>query len=90
MGTVPYDPAVSPSAPTQNREFRTEADPVRDKTLSVSAASTTIENGLDIFSANTLIVDDATRLVLAQQRSTFAGSKSMLNLAQDISSRSAI
>ena len=38
----------------------------REKTCDLLLATTIIENGLDIASANTLIVDDATRLGLAQ------------------------
>jgi transcription-repair coupling factor (superfamily II helicase) len=38
----------------------------REKTCNLLLATTIIENGLDIASANTLIVDDATRLGLAQ------------------------
>jgi len=38
----------------------------RAKKINVLVATTIIENGLDIASANTLIVDDATRLGLAQ------------------------
>ena len=41
-------------------------DDFRDKKIQVLVATTIIENGLDISSANTLIVDDATRLGLAQ------------------------
>ena len=38
----------------------------REKKINILIATTIIENGLDISSANTLIVDDATRLGLAQ------------------------
>ncbi len=38
----------------------------RNKEIDILLATTIIENGLDIASANTLIVDDATRLGLAQ------------------------
>lgn len=38
----------------------------REKKIDILLATTIIENGLDISSANTLIVDDATRLGLAQ------------------------
>lgn len=41
-------------------------DDFRAKKIHVLVATTIIENGLDIASANTLIVDDATRLGLAQ------------------------
>ena len=39
---------------------------LREKKINILIATTIIENGLDISSANTLIVDDATRLGLAQ------------------------
>ncbi len=38
----------------------------RDKKIQILVATTIIENGLDVSSANTLIVEDATRLGLAQ------------------------
>jgi transcription-repair coupling factor (superfamily II helicase) len=41
-------------------------DAFRNKEINILLATTIIENGLDISSANTLIVDDATRLGLAQ------------------------
>ncbi|MBI2122113.1 MAG: DEAD/DEAH box helicase [Candidatus Sungbacteria bacterium] len=41
-------------------------DQFRDKKINILLATTIIENGLDISSANTLIVDDATRLGLAE------------------------
>lgn len=41
-------------------------DDFREKKISILVTTTIIENGLDISSANTLIVDDATRLGLAQ------------------------
>lgn len=41
-------------------------DGFRKKEIDILLATTIIENGLDISSANTLIVDDATRLGLAQ------------------------
>lgn len=41
-------------------------DDFREKKIDILIATTIIENGLDISSANTLIVDDATRLGLAQ------------------------
>ena len=41
-------------------------DEFRNKEIDILLATTIIENGLDISSANTLIVDDATRLGLAQ------------------------
>ncbi|MEK7561094.1 MAG: DEAD/DEAH box helicase, partial [Patescibacteria group bacterium] len=41
-------------------------DAFREKRTHILLATTIIENGLDISSANTLIVDDATRLGLAQ------------------------
>jgi len=41
-------------------------DAFRNREIDILLATTIIENGLDISSANTLIVDDATRLGLAQ------------------------
>lgn len=50
----------------KERELVTIMDDFRSKKIQVLVATTIIENGLDISSANTLIVDDATRLGLAQ------------------------
>ena len=48
------------------RELIRTMDGFREKEINILLATTIIENGLDISSANTLIVDDATRLGLAQ------------------------
>src|SRR3989344_2073798 len=48
------------------RELIRAMDGFRKKEINILLATTIIENGLDISSANTLIVDDATRLGLAQ------------------------
>ncbi|MEK7077394.1 MAG: helicase-related protein, partial [Patescibacteria group bacterium] len=48
------------------RELVRTMDRFREKEIDILLATTIIENGLDISSANTLIVDDATRLGLAQ------------------------
>ena len=50
----------------KEKELVTIMDDFRAKKIQVLVATTIIENGLDISSANTLIVDDATRLGLAQ------------------------
>src|SRR3989344_4935440 len=48
------------------RELIRTMDGFREKEIDILLATTIIENGLDISSDNTLIVDDATRLGLAQ------------------------
>ncbi len=48
------------------RDLIRTMDRFRKKEINILLATTIIENGLDISSANTLIVDDATRLGLAQ------------------------
>ena len=48
------------------RELITVMNQFRNREIDILLATTIIENGLDISSANTLIVDDATRLGLAQ------------------------
>ena len=48
------------------RELIRTMDRFREKDIDILLATTIIENGLDISSANTLIVDDATRLGLAE------------------------
>ena len=48
------------------REIVGAMEAFRKKEIDILIATTIIENGLDISSANTLIVDDATRLGLAQ------------------------
>lgn len=50
----------------KEKEIVTIMNDFRAKKIHVLVATTIIENGLDIASANTLIVDDATRLGLAQ------------------------
>ncbi|MDP3778615.1 MAG: helicase-related protein [bacterium] len=50
----------------KEKELISIMDDFRSKKIHVLVATTIIENGLDISSANTLIVDDATRLGLAQ------------------------
>ncbi|MDP3769583.1 MAG: helicase-related protein [Candidatus Sungbacteria bacterium] len=50
----------------KEKELLSVMDDFRAKKIHVLMATTIIENGLDISSANTLIVDDATRLGLAQ------------------------
>ena len=50
----------------KEKELIAVMDRFRNKEIDVLIATTIIENGLDISSANTLIVDDATRLGLAQ------------------------
>ncbi len=50
----------------KEKELMTIMDDFRNKKIQILVATTIIENGLDISSANTLIVDDATRLGLAQ------------------------
>ena len=50
----------------KEKELVSIMDDFRAKKIQVLVATTIIENGLDISSANTLIVDDATRLGLAQ------------------------
>ena len=50
----------------KEKELVAVMDDFRAKKIQVLVATTIIENGLDISAANTLIVDDATRLGLAQ------------------------
>ncbi len=50
----------------KEREILRAMDKFRNKEADLLLATTIIENGLDISSANTLIVDDATRLGLAE------------------------
>jgi len=50
----------------REKELIKVMDAFRHKEIDILIATTIIENGLDISSANTLIVDDATRLGLAQ------------------------
>ncbi len=50
----------------KEKEIVAIMDGFRAKKIHVLVATTIIENGLDISSANTLIIDDATRLGLAQ------------------------
>lgn len=50
----------------REKELIEVMDKFRNKEINILLATTIIENGLDISSANTLIVDDATRLGLAQ------------------------
>lgn len=50
----------------KEKEIMRVMDDFREKKIHILLATTIIENGLDIASANTLIVDDATRLGLAQ------------------------
>lgn len=50
----------------KEKELIKAMDAFRNKEIDVLLATTIIENGLDISSANTLIVDDATRLGLAE------------------------
>lgn len=50
----------------KEKEMLTVMDSFRNREIDILLATTIIENGLDISSANTLIVDDATRLGLAQ------------------------
>jgi len=50
----------------KEKELVAIMDNFRAKKIQILVATTIIENGLDIASANTLIVDDATRLGLAQ------------------------
>ncbi|QQG44987.1 MAG: DEAD/DEAH box helicase [Candidatus Sungiibacteriota bacterium] len=50
----------------KEKEIMRVMDKFRNKEILILLATTIIENGLDISSANTLIVDDATRLGLAE------------------------
>lgn len=50
----------------REKEIIRVMDQFREKKIKILLATTIIENGLDISSANTLIVDDATRLGLAE------------------------